>query len=70
MAGECLHLTNPAMVVEDPGEEIEDVTLLLDVMQQLRVITRYNQFDLEATMRERDQLQHMIDGSGGCTDEE
>jgi len=70
MAGECLNLADASVVVEDPGEEIEDVMPLLDLMHLLRVLMRYKQFDLEATRRERDQLQHMIDGSGGSYDEE
>ena len=70
MAGECLNLADSSMVVEDPGEEIDDVMPLLDLMHLLRVMMRYRTFDLEATRRERNQLQHMIDGSGGSYDEE
>jgi hypothetical protein len=70
MAGECLNLADSYVTVEDPGEEIEDVMPLLDIMHLLRAMTRYRAFDLEATRRERDQLQHIIDGSGGSCDEE
>jgi len=69
IGGECLAIPDTCYVLEDVGEETDDMDALLDLMRLMRVLMRYQQFDLEATRRERDQLQHMIDGSGGINEE-
>ena len=58
MVGECFIIANTPYVLADPGEEADDITPLLDLMQLMRVTLQYKQFDLEATRRERDQMQH------------
>jgi len=66
MAGDCFVVANTPYTLEDPGEEVDNIALLLDLMQLLRLTLQYKQFDLEATRRERDQVQH---GSGGQDNE-
>ena len=68
IGGECLAIPDTSYVLQDVGDESNDLSALLDLLRLLRVLMRYQQFDLEATRRERDQLQHMIDGSGGSNE--
>jgi len=62
MIGDCFHIANTPYVLEDPGDEVDDIIPLLDLMQLIRMTMQYKQFDLEATRRERDQIQHDLGG--------
>lgn len=66
MVGDCFRIANTPYELEDPGDEVDDITPLLDLMQLMRVTVQYKQFDLEATRRE---LAQQLDGSGGQGDE-
>jgi len=69
IGGECLAIPDGCCVLEGVGDETDDLDAFVDLLRLLRVMIRYQQFDLEATRRERDQLQQMID-SGGSYNEE
>jgi len=61
IGGECLAIPDSSYVLDGVGEETNDLDALLDLLRLLRVMMRYQQFDLEATRRECDQLRHMIE---------
>lgn len=58
---ECLNISDPSYVLDSVWEETNDLDALLDLLSLLRVMMRYQQFDLEATRRECDQLRHVIE---------
>jgi hypothetical protein len=64
IGGECLVISNSSYVLDGVGEETDDLEALLDLLRLLRVMMRYQRFDLEVTRRERDDLLRAIEGGG------
>lgn len=69
LGGDCLEIPDTNYMLEKVGMEFDDMDALLDMLRLIQLLMEYQQFDLEATRRERDQLQHMIDESGGTKNE-
>lgn len=52
-------------VVESTHRRKRILNLVQEALSQLRLDMKYLMFDLEATRRERDALQHRLDGQDG-----
>lgn len=60
---ECLGALD-VVDVSEKGDIEPSMDYLVDLMCLIRLLSKYQRFDLEATRRERDKLQHMMDDSG------